>query len=182
MSASFYTAIRSLLTARSVSDAIYAISQSFDGLQKDYGKSLDDIFYADPPFLYLGDYARRYGDNYSDFYEDIDKAIATLAKTPPENEEDTGDEAWKRPLHLMTALRAKGKEFDVVIVLDCNSGVWPSKLAVGEDQLEAERRLFYVAVTRTRKRLILLVDDKMFGDQAMPSPYLSEMGLTSVPA
>ncbi|MBK7497321.1 MAG: ATP-binding domain-containing protein [Candidatus Omnitrophica bacterium] len=82
----------------------------------------------------------------------------------------------------MTALRAKGKEFDVVIVLDCNSGVWPSKLAVGEDQLEAERRLFYVAVTRTRKRLILLVDDKMFGDQAMPSPYLSEMGLTSVPA
>lgn len=182
MSASFYTAIQSLLTARSVSDAIYAISQSFDGLQKDYGKSLDDIFYADPPFLYLGDYARRYGDDYSAFYEDIDKAIATLAKTPPEDDEGSSDEAWKRPLHLMTALRAKGKEFDVVIVLDCNSGVWPSKLAVGEDQLEAERRLFYVAVTRTRKRLILLVDDKMFGEQVMPSPYLSEMGLTSVPA
>lgn len=182
MSASFYTAIRSLLTAGSVADAIRAISVAFEGLQKDYGKSLDDIFYADPPFLYLSEYANRYGSDYSAFYQDIDKAIATLAKTLPVDEEDNGDEAWKRPLHLMTALRAKGKEFDVVIVLDCNSGIWPSKLATTEDQLEAERRLFYVAVTRTRKRLILLVDDKMFGETAMPTPYLSEMGLGSIPS
>jgi len=178
MSRQFYVAIRQLLLARTVADAIEAISNRFDGLQKDYGKSLDDIFYADPPFLYLGEYARRYGDDYAKFYQDVDKAIATLARTLPDNEEDeTTDPAWKRRVHLMTALRAKGKEFDVVVLLDCNDGIWPSKLAETEADFEAERRLFYVAFTRARKRVVLVVDQSLRGEVLAPSPYLSEMGL-----
>ncbi|MCX7102563.1 MAG: ATP-dependent helicase, partial [Methylobacter sp.] len=53
MTKEFYAAIRTFLHADSVAAAIEALSLEFDGLQKDYGKSLDDIFYADPPFLYL---------------------------------------------------------------------------------------------------------------------------------
>ncbi|MCB0058716.1 MAG: ATP-binding domain-containing protein, partial [Caldilineaceae bacterium] len=55
--------------------------------------------------------------------------------------------------------------------------MWPSKLATTDEQLEAERRLFYVAFTRARKHVILVVDDEILGAQVAPSPYLYEMGL-----
>jgi DNA helicase-2/ATP-dependent DNA helicase PcrA len=179
---SFADAVLELLKAKKVSEAIKAISDNFDGLQKDYGKSLEDIFYSDPPFLHLAEFAERYGTDYAAFYEDIDKAIATLARVPSDEDEAAEREPeWKLPLHLMTALRAKGKEFDAVIILDVNQGIWPSKLATTEEQLEQERRIFYVAFTRARKRLTLLVCDSILGCAAVPSPYLAEMGLVAKP-
>lgn len=77
----------------------------------------------------------------------------------------------------MTALRAKGKEFDVVIILDCNKDIWPSKLALSEEQLEGERRLFYVAFTRAKQRILMLVNKSILGELVVPSPYLAEMGM-----
>jgi DNA helicase-2/ATP-dependent DNA helicase PcrA len=176
MTSEFYRAIYQFLTARSVSEAIQALSTDFDGLQKDYGKSLDDIFYVDPPFLYLSAYAERYGEDYEAFYEDVEKAIATLVHTTPEDTDDL-DDGFKRKLHMMTALRAKGKEYDVVIILDCNKDIWPSKLALTSAQLEAERRVFYVAFTRAKQKIIMLVNQTMFDEVMMPSPYIKEMGL-----
>ncbi len=177
MTKEFYEAIKAFLHADSVAAAIESLSLEFDGLQKDYGKSLDDIFYADPPFLYLSAYAERYGDDYGAFYEDVEKAIATLVRIAPDNEEHGGDDSWKRKLHLMTALRAKGKEFDVVVILDCNQDIWPSKLAITEEQQESERRLFYVAFTRAKKQIVLMINNQMFQESAIPSPYIEEMGL-----
>lgn len=176
MTAEFHHAITRFLASETVADSILSLSEYFSGLQKDYGKSLDDIFYADPPFFYLSAYAERYGNDLTAFYEDVEKAIETLVHIPSEENEET-DDAWKRKLHLMTALRAKGKEFDVVIILDCNNGIWPSKLADTDDQLEAERRVFYVAFTRAKKRITLMVNRQMFGQPMTPSPYLREMGL-----
>mgnify|MGYP001224234665 CR=1 FL=1 len=178
MSLDFAGAIAGLLGSKTVAESISAISDHFDGLQKDYGKSIDDIFYADPPFLHLGEYAQRYGDDYQTFYDDIEKAVSTLARIPPEDQYENEDEQWKLPLHLMTALRAKGKEFDTVIVLDANDGIWPSKLAQTEDEIEQERRLFYVATTRARKRLVYLVNKMILDEVVMPTPYLAEMGLS----
>jgi len=173
----FAESIIELLKAETVTEAIDAISENFEGLQKDYGKSLEDIFYADPPFLYLSEYAERYGKDYQAFIRDVEQAIGTLAKVPSDEEEETEDESWKLPLHLMTALRAKGKEFDVVFILDANQGIWPSKLATSEYDLEQERRLFYVAFTRARKQLYILVNDTILGERVLPTPYLGEMGL-----
>ena len=178
MSASFAEAISWLIDAKTVSESIHAISNNFEGLQKDYGKALEDIFYTDPPFLYLAEFAERYGADYAAFYNDIEKAIATLARVSPDDEEDADKEPeWKLPLHLMTALRAKGKEFDAVVVLDANDGIWPSKLAKTENDLEQERRLFYVAITRARRYLYFIVNDTILGEVRNPSPYLVEMGL-----
>jgi DNA helicase-2/ATP-dependent DNA helicase PcrA len=181
MSTAFAEAISHFLAARSVAESIEAVSNHFDGLQKDYGKAMEDIFYTDPPFLYLAEFAQRYGEDYGAFYRDIESAIATLARVPSDVEEETDEEQepqWKLPLHLMTALRAKGKEFDVVIVLDANDGIWPSKLARTENDLEQERRLFYVAMTRARRRLYFMVNESILGEPTVPSPYLAEMGLT----
>lgn len=176
MTSDFYQSIRDFFLAHSVASAIQVLSDQFDGLRKDYGKSQDDIFYADPSFLYLSAYAERYGDDYAAFYDDVEKAIATLVRENPDDD-DSLDEGWKRKLHLMTALRAKGKEFDMVIILDCNQGIWPSKLANTDAQLEAERRVFYVAFTRAKKHVVLMVNNKMFNESAFPSQYIMEMKL-----
>jgi len=179
----FCIAIGKLLEARNVADAINIISEDFEGLQKDYGRALEDIFYIDPPFLFLSDYDQRYGSDYIGFIEHVEKAIANLpAFTSYDDSEgnyqQTIDENFKTPLHLMTALRAKGKEFDTVIVLDVNDDIWPSKLAKEtQEELEQERRLFYVVITRVRKRLFLLTNERILNINAFPSPYLSEMGL-----
>jgi superfamily I DNA/RNA helicase len=58
---------------------------------------------------------------------------------------------------LMTIHAAKGLEWPVVIVAGCNEGFIPSKHAINNDDIEAERRLFYVAMTRAKDQLILTV-------------------------
>lgn len=183
IAAEFADAVVELLDSSTVSDAIRALSDNFEGLSKDYGKSQEDIFYTDPPFFHLAEFAERYGDDYQAFYDDLDKANGTLVHVVPDDKEDQSgeDSIWKAPLHLMTALRAKGKEFDTVIILDANDGIWPSKLAQSEEQLEQERRLFYVAVTRAQRRLFFLLNEQMQARAAAPSPYLAEMGLLDSP-
>lgn len=159
-----------------VSESLHVMSK-FDGLKKDYGKALEDIFYTDPPFSHLADFAVSYGSNYSDFIADLDTAASTLARTPDSDESEAADPDRLAPVHLMTALRAKGKEFDTVFILECNQGIWPSKLAETEAQLEQERRVFYVAFTRARERIVMMVNGRVLGQSAVPSPYLVEMGL-----
>ncbi|MBD3240667.1 MAG: AAA family ATPase [Chitinivibrionales bacterium] len=56
---------------------------------------------------------------------------------------------------LMTVHKAKGLEFEVVYLVGLDDGVFPSPRAVAEGAIEEERRLFYVAMTRAKRRLIL---------------------------
>jgi DNA helicase-2/ATP-dependent DNA helicase PcrA len=56
---------------------------------------------------------------------------------------------------LMTVHTAKGLEFETVFVCGLNEGVFPSRRIDTPEEMEEERRLFYVAVTRARKRLFL---------------------------
>ena len=53
---------------------------------------------------------------------------------------------------LLTVFRAKGLQWPTVFVPDCNQGIFPYG---GPDELEEERRLFYVALTRTQSDLHL---------------------------
>lgn len=177
MSHEFAYAINSFFAAKSVSATINALSEAFRGLHKDYGKSLEDIFYADPPFLHLSELAETYGEDHSRFIADVDSAISTLFTSNDATSGEVPSDIWNRSLHLMTALRAKGKEFDSVFILDANEVIWPSKLAVTAQQLEQERRVFYVAMTRARKRLVFLCNKTLLGKEASPSRYLREMGL-----
>jgi DNA helicase-2/ATP-dependent DNA helicase PcrA len=129
----------------------------------------------------LAEYATRYGNDYVQFVEDIERAKDQLVYVPPfEDDEQASSPAdlWKRPLHLMTALRAKGKEFDTVILLDVNDGIWPNRNAQTPAEKEAERRVFYVAFTRARKRVVMLVSSRLGNKAAIPSPFIGELGLS----
>lgn len=181
ISLSFAQTIRAFLKATSVTEALESLSHHFEGLHTDLGKAEDDIFYTDPPFVYLAEYASHYGDDYDRFLDDIERAKAQLAYIPPFEEDSqlaTGESLWKRPPHLMTAPRAKGKEFDSVILLDVNDGIWPSRKARTPEQLEAERRVFYVAFTRAKTSVFIHVTSHIGHRQATPSPYIEELGLT----
>lgn len=58
-------------------------------------------------------------------------------------------------LHLMTMHASKGLEFRTVFLPDCNEGKIPSDKSKTEAQVEEERRMFYVAMTRAKQKLCL---------------------------
>ncbi|MDQ4137685.1 MAG: UvrD-helicase domain-containing protein [Actinomycetota bacterium] len=81
---------------------------------------------------------------------------------------------------LMTLHTAKGLEYDAVFITGVEEDLLPHRMSAGEPGGPAEeRRLFYVGITRARKRLYLslAMTRSMFGDVsvAMPSRYLQEI-------
>ena len=76
---------------------------------------------------------------------------------------------------LMTFHGAKGLEYQVVFVIDAVEGVTPYVKSETEDELEEERRMFYVAITRAKDRLYLLWPQRRYGKKQKKSRYLDEM-------
>ncbi len=56
---------------------------------------------------------------------------------------------------IITVHQAKGLEFDTVFVVGLTEGEFPNFYSVKQGRLDEERRLFYVAITRPRRRLLL---------------------------
>ena len=93
---------------------------------------------------------------------------------------DTDDVQGERGPSLMTVHAAKGLEFDGVFVIGLNEGVFPHARAnESEADLEEERRLMYVAVTRARKFLVLTHGSlrRLYGSPVWhrPSRFLEEI-------
>lgn len=76
---------------------------------------------------------------------------------------------------LMTIHGSKGLEFDTVFVIQCNEGVIPHKKASLDSELEEERRLFYVAMTRAKNRLILSYVRSKYGKDMNASRFIHEL-------
>ncbi|GAC1647820.1 MAG: ATP-dependent helicase [Gemmatimonadaceae bacterium] len=85
--------------------------------------------------------------------------LAALALEPPQGTQDlaSGGSADDDHLILSTAHSAKGKEWDAVFVISTVDGLFPLARAAGtEDEIEEERRLMYVAMTRARHHLAVI--------------------------
>ena len=95
--------------------------------------------------------------------------------------DDNQGENGEQKVQLMTIHAAKGLEFDTVFVAAVEKDLIPHARALeeGEANLEEERRLFYVAMTRARRRLILSAcrARRRRGEleEAEPSPFLEEL-------
>lgn len=81
----------------------------------------------------------------------------------------------KSGVTLTTMHSSKGLEYEVVFVMDINEGVTPHKKAVKETDLEEERRLFYVAVTRAKTYLFLYSVKELYQKDAQISRYIGEL-------
>lgn len=83
-------------------------------------------------------------------------------------------------VHLMTLHSAKGLEFPVVFLVGLEEGIFPhSRSAFSDEDLEEERRLMYVGLTRAKQKLYLLSADQrmIFGSTQAnaPSRFISEI-------
>ena len=90
------------------------------------------------------------------------------------NEEDTG-------VRLMTFHSSKGLEFDIVYIIDVNEGSVPYKKAKGADEIEEERRMFYVAMTRARHKLFICYCKENFGKSIGKSDFIVELSSKANP-
>lgn len=78
-------------------------------------------------------------------------------------------------VRLMTMHRSKGLEFEVVLIPTVNEGVLPYRKAKRTVELEEERRMLYVAMTRARRFLHLSYVNERYGKKADPSRFLTEI-------
>jgi len=82
----------------------------------------------------------------------------------------------KDAVKLMTVHSAKGLEFPVVFLVDLNEDIFPmTKSMSSQRDLEEERRLCYVAITRAQKRLYLLYSKWRYGRYQEPSRFLFDI-------
>ena len=81
----------------------------------------------------------------------------------------------KDGISLMTMHGAKGLEFDVVFIIEANDGVVPYKKAKLDAEIEEERRMFYVAMTRAKRKLIISYIKKKNGKDQYPSRFVQEL-------
>ncbi|HEX8351337.1 MAG TPA: UvrD-helicase domain-containing protein, partial [Pyrinomonadaceae bacterium] len=98
---------------------------------------------------------------------------------------DTDQYKGDAPVTLMTMHSAKGLEFPVVFIVGMEDGLFPhSRAAADQAEMEEERRLCYVAITRAERFLYLshAMRRRVYGEEmaAEPSQFLNEMPLDSV--
>ena len=118
---------------------------------------------------YPDDFPKRERDlehfqNITERYKSLDAMLSDMALEPPSDSLDgvlaTGpDDEY---LTLSTIHSAKGLEWKVVFLIWAADGRFPGPQSVGDDELEEERRLMYVASTRARDELYLSYPIYMF--------------------
>lgn len=124
----------------------------------------------------LGAFAARYDAVQGK--EGIAAFLADAALASDQDEMDRKKDA--RGVTLMTVHAAKGLEFDTVFVSGMEEGLFPHEGMGDEDRdEEEERRLFYVAVTRAKRRLFLTLARvrRIYGTEYLsePSPFIRDI-------
>ncbi len=124
-----------------------------------------------------------------EFMESYEKDPDNLSPSPfefltritldPRDDVDDANDPGK--VNVMTIHAAKGLEHDVVFIAGCENGIIPHARALEEDpkNIEEERRLFYVALTRAKQKLYITScrRRKVMREvqECSPSPFLEEI-------
>ncbi len=110
---------------------------------------------------------RKHGENYKDLKVWVFELEDFLKNILPER-------SWEG-VHFMTMHGAKGLEFAYVCIPDANEGVIPGKRCRKKEEIEEERRLFYVAMTRAKKILDILYLKGTPEYPRLPSRFLNPL-------
>ena len=117
------------------------------------------------------------GEVIEHFEPTLDRFLENVALLTDADEKEKDDQSKVR---LMTIHAAKGLEFDYVYITGLEENLFPSSLSIGSKrELEEERRLFYVAITRAKKVLTLTHAQTRYRYGSMqfcePSRFLDEL-------
>ena len=108
-------------------------------------------------------------------YENLEDFLADAALMSSADESSA-----KNSVTLMTLHAAKGLEFPVVFLVGMEDGLFPSSRSETEAEIEEERRLAYVGMTRAMKELFLTYAQSRFAfggrNYTTPSRFLTELG------
>jgi len=101
------------------------------------------------------------------YINEVKEKLENISKEKNKNENPQG-------VLLLTMHGSKGLEFKNVIIPEMNEGLIPHKKAIKKEEIEEERRLFYVAMTRAKERLFLFyIHSKI--EQKEPSRFLKRL-------
>lgn len=126
---------------------------------------------SDDCYTILGDLENSASEfnTFSDWFVHMEEYKEELIEARKKsNEDDIG-------VRLMTFHSSKGLEFDIVYIIDVNEGSVPYKKAKGADEIEEERRMFYVAMTRARHKLFICYCKENFGKSIGKSDFIVEL-------
>ncbi|EKO3470066.1 DNA helicase Rep [Vibrio fluvialis] len=161
-------AVRSLVRDINYEDWLYETSSSAKAAEMRM-KNVSD--------LYSWIVSDLEGDNY-DLEEKTLKEVVqrlTLRDMMERGEEDDDSDA----VQLMTLHASKGLEFPYVYLIGAEEGILPHQTSIDEDNVEEERRLMYVGITRAQRELtfIMCKERRQFGELLKPtqSRFLDEL-------
>ncbi len=125
----------------------------------------------------LADELQQSAAPYATYKEWMDHITEYTEKLEEHLQEQIPDEA----ITLSTLHASKGLEFDEVFLTDINEDIIPHRKSVLAADIEEERRLLYVGITRARDRLHILYARERYGKSMEPSSFLPEEAVEDEP-
>ncbi|EKO3457981.1 DNA helicase Rep [Vibrio fluvialis] len=161
-------AVRSLVRDINYEDWLYETSSSAKAAEMRM-KNVSD--------LYSWIVSDLEGDNYDQEEKTLKEVVQrlTLRDMMERGEEEDDSDA----VQLMTLHASKGLEFPYVYLIGAEEGILPHQTSIDEDNVEEERRLMYVGITRAQRELtfIMCKERRQFGELLKPtqSRFLDEL-------
>lgn len=109
-------------------------------------------------------------NTYEEWFSHMEKYKEELKRQTIENKEQKKDSVTIATMHS-----SKGLEFQTVFIVDANEGITPHKKAVLASDLEEERRLFYVAMTRAKEQLYIFSAKERYNKVMQWSRFIDEL-------
>ncbi|MCR4782010.1 MAG: ATP-dependent helicase [Lachnospiraceae bacterium] len=131
---------------------------------------------------YLKRYCKEYELEFDYFLEIVDslmdygRYIGSISDFRRYVEENThGIESKENGVNLRTFHGAKGLEYNTVYIIDANDGITPANKSMHEGDIEEERRMFYVAITRAKRELIICFTESIGERKYKRSRFIDEL-------
>lgn len=106
---------------------------------------------------------------YEEWFEHIERYREELEQQ--KKKETKKDDA----VIMETMHRSKGLEYDTVFIIDANEGIMPHNKATVQADLEEERRMFYVAMTRAKRKLYIYYSKERYNKKLEASRFVYEL-------
>jgi DNA helicase-2/ATP-dependent DNA helicase PcrA len=138
---------------------------------------------------YIREYSKEHHENIDDLLQILNEIqesakkfnsffewFAYIEKYTQQLEEQQQEKKEKKDgVSLVTMHSSKGLEYKYVFIVDINEGIVPYHRAVLEKEIEEERRMFYVAMTRAKEKLYLFYTQKLNSKKTEKSRFLDEI-------